>query len=533
MIDIESLNKAIMLTQKGVFKEAEELYLKLYDENPEEYLLLSSIGLFYVTLKDYEKASEFLEKACSIKETLGTVSALGFAEYERGNYRNSAGILIHSLTLGENPEIYNKLILSLFHIEDFVSAIKYSEEMYEKYPQEVNSTSNMIKALIQQGKMLEAEKMCVEYLRENPDIPSLWFDLGFLKELIYSDDNKACECFKVALDLGAKEAYYNIASSYNKLGKYEKAEEYYNKMLECFPEDNTTEIALGLCNLAQKKFREGYDLVFKRKVESKFLKFNNRWKFGDKFEKELVVYCDQGFGDHIQFVRYLPFLREKVEKLYVVAHRSLIELFQLNYANINFIEFNEANLNMQALRITDLAYILDMDFDNIPFSKGYLSSDTADIKSDKLKVGLCWEAGAAGIRTMINRTININLLEPIMNLENIQLYSFQVTDSLNGNERYADKMINLAKDFKSFKDTAEALKAMDVVITVDTSVAHLAGALGVKTFLMLPYATDWRWFEDTKTTPWYDSVELFKQKDSISWENVIEDIICRLKEYSL
>jgi tetratricopeptide (TPR) repeat protein len=101
-----------MLTQKGVFKEAEELYLKLYDENPEEYLLLSSIGLFYVTLKDYEKASEFLEKACSIKETLGTVSALGFAEYERGNYRKSAGILIHSLTLGENPEIYNGLRLN-------------------------------------------------------------------------------------------------------------------------------------------------------------------------------------------------------------------------------------------------------------------------------------------------------------------------------------------------------------------------------------------------------------------------------------
>jgi ADP-heptose:LPS heptosyltransferase len=114
-----------------------------------------------------------------------------------------------------------------------------------------------------------------------------------------------------------------------------------------------------------------------------------------------------------------------------------------------------------------------------------------------------------------------------------KLLSLPVTDSLNGNERYADRMINLAKDFKNFKDTAEALKAMDVVITVDTSVAHLAGALGVKTFLLLPYATDWRWFEDTKTTPWYDSVELFKQKDSISWENVIEDIICRLKEYSL
>ena len=76
------------------------------------------------------------------------------------------------------------------------------------------------------------------------------------------------------------------------------------------------------------------------------------------------------------------------------------------------------------------------------------------------------------------------------------------------------------------------MKAMDVIISVDTSVAHLAGALGVKTFLMLPYVNDWRWFNDTKTTPWYKSVEIFKQTDLISWEKPIEDIICNLKEYS-
>ena len=453
MIDIESLNKAITLTKQGNFEEAEKLYLELFNANPKEYLLLSTMGLFYVNIGNFEKASEFLEKACEIKETLGTVSALGFAEFEKGNYRNSAGILIHSLTLGENPEIYNKLILSLFYIEDFVRAIKYSEEMYQKYPQEVNSVSNMIKSLTQQGKFLDAEKICVEFLRENPDVASLWFDLGFLKELIYSDDKKACECFKVALDLGAKEAYYNIAVSYNKLRDYTKAEEYYYKMLEHNPNDNATEVALGLCKLTQKKFKEGYDLVFKRKIESKFVKSNNYWQIGSDFEKEVVIICDQGFGDQIQFIRYLPFIKEKVEKLFVAAHPSLIELFKLNYPDINFIKFNEVNPQMQAIKITDLAYVLDIDFDNIPFSQGYLKSEAVDIKSDKLKVGLCWEAGAAGIRTMINRTININLLEPILNMESIQLYSFQVTDSLNGNERYADKMINLAKDFKNFKRT--------------------------------------------------------------------------------
>ena len=69
---------------------------------------------------------------------------------------------------------------------------------------------------------------------------------------------------------------------------------------------------------------------------------------------------------------------------------------------------------------------------------------------------------------------------------------------------------------------------MDVVVTVDTSVAHLAGALGVKTYLLLPYATDWRWFNDNNTTPWYDSIEIFKQIDNISWENSINRIVDKL-----
>ena len=90
------------------------------------------------------------------------------------------------------------------------------------------------------------------------------------------------------------------------------------------------------------------------------------------------------------------------------------------------------------------------------------------------------------------------------------------------------EMINLAKDFNDFSDTAKALKAMDLVITVDTSVAHLAGALGIKTFLLLPYASDWRWFENNKTTPWYKSVEIFKQTDPVSWNNEINDILEKL-----
>ena len=532
MIDINKINEAILLTQQGEIVEAELIYHNLLEAEPENALLLSAVGLFYININQYEKASAYLKKACSIQESLGTVSALGFSEFEQANYENSAKILEHALIYGENPDIYNKLILSLFQIKDYKKAINYSAIMHEKYPQDMNAISNMIKSLTYSGKLLEAEQLCIKYLKENQDSAILWYHLGLLKEVIYSDNKQACDCYKMALDLGNRDALYNIAVSYQKQRDYKKAEEYYEKMLEYRPNCTDTKTSLAMCYLIQKKFKEGYEKFFLRKNSYLEKLSNNFWEPDKNFEKEIVVISDQGFGDNIQFARYLPMLKEKVDKIFFAVREPLKRLFKNNYPEIEFINYEEINPNLQAIRVTDLAYALDIDFDNIPFSEGYLKSIKKEIISEKIKVGLCWEAGSAGIRTMLNRTINIKLLEPIFNMENVELYSFQVNDTLKGNELYP-QIINLAKDFKDFEDTAQALLAMDVVITVDTSVAHLAGALGVKTFLLLPYTSDWRWFDDEKITPWYTSVEIFKQNDVISWEKPIEDIICRLKNFSL
>lgn len=531
MIDKSLITNAIKLSMQGKYEEAEKIYQAELEKEPNDYMLLSAVGLFYISTKNYEKAKDYLNKACKINPSLGTVSALGFAEYESENYEASVKILKQALEYGETPDIYDKLIMSLFKLHKLQDAIKYSGIMYEKYPQNPASVANMVKSLTQSGKLLEAEKLCVEYLKEHNDSGALWIHLGFLKELIYSDDKQACRCFKIASDLGHLEAVYNMAVSYQKQGDYENAEANYKKLLEINPNDKETLTSYGMCLMKQKKFKEGYKLFFKREKSELDKNTKNKWTPNSAFEKEIAVISDQGYGDHIMFARYLPFLKEKTVKLVVTVRKSLRTLFERNYPDMEFIDYEELNQNMQSVRITDLPYALDIDFDHIPSSSGYLKAQTADIKSDKPKVGLCWEAGGAGMRTMINRTINVNLQEPIFNLQNIQLYSFQVDDTFNGNEKYRDRMINLAKDFKSFEDTAEAVNAMDLIITVDTSVAHLAGALGKKTFLLLPYASDWRWFDDNKTTPWYDSIEIFKQTDSISWEKPIEEIVCKINEF--
>lgn len=526
MIDINTLNKAIVLTTKGKFEEAETLYKRLLETEPESGPLLATVGLFYVNIGNFSQASFYLKKAYQINKSLGVISALGFAEYEQKNYIEAIKFFEEALELGEDKEVLNKLVLAFFHTKQYQKAIEYSGQMFEKYPDDLNSNSNMVKALTYCGKLLEAEKLCVSYLKSHNDACSMWFHLGYLKELIYSDDKQALECYRIASELGNPQAFYNMAVSYQKLGEYNLAEENYKKMLEFYPDDNDTIVSLGMCYLKQKKFKEGYSLFYKRKTNSP----KTLYKPFEEFNDEVVVIPDQGYGDCIQFARYLPFIKNKVKHLVVACRGALLSLMQNSYPEIEFIPYENINLEMQSIRITDLAYILDMDFENIPYKHGYLKSDKADIQSDKLKVGLCWEAGSAGIRTMINRTINIKTFEPLFELDNAQTFSLQVSDSLKGNEKYADKMINLAKDFKSFEDTAKAIMGLDLVITVDTAVAHLAGALGVKTFLMLPYATDWRWFDDNKSTPWYEGVEIFKQTDPISWETPLQEVLSRIEE---
>ena len=355
----------------------------------------------------------------------------------------------------------------------------------------------------------------------------MWCELGFLKELIYRDDNQAKDCYKVALELGNSYAEYNIAVSCEKLGQLNEAENLYRKILNKSPNCEDYKLALGMCLLKQKKFNEGYKYFTDRTFDFNKYKTTNLWKYGDNIDNKIAIASDQGYGDQIQFIRYLPFLKGKDVK--IIASQPLIELFRNNYPDFEFVKLADYNeKDRQMIRITDLAYALNMNFDKIPFAEGYLELKPLNIISEKLKVGLCWEAGSAGTRTLINRTIHIKCFEPFFNLENIQFYSFQYDDTFNGNIKYP-QMINLAKDFKNFYDTASALKSMDIVITVDTAVAHLAGALGVRTYLLLPYFTDWRWFSDTKNTPWYKSIEIFKQQNPISWELPFKEIYKRLE----
>jgi hypothetical protein len=175
---------------------------------------------------------------------------------------------------------------------------------------------------------------------------------------------------------------------------------------------------------------------------------------------------------------------------------------------------------------------LDVSLNDIEGNEGYLFIDNQTIKeksefdfmqTNKKKVGLFWQGNPT---LLTNRSIKLEKLKPLFDLNNIQYYSFQITKIDFESEELKQELpiIDLATHIKSYADTAGFLKNIDTLVTIDTSIANLAGAMGIKTYLLLPYATEWRWFKDSDKTPWYDSVKIFKQKVPNDWDEVVQRV---------
>ena len=259
---------------------------------------------------------------------------------------------------------------------------------------------------------------------------------------------------------------------------------------------------------------------------------DKRWKDEEITGKSVLIYSMHGVGDLLMSTRYINQVKEKASKIILQVPSSCTGLFKHNFKDVD-VYSEDSVISENSYDFTTpflcLFYNLNKSLKNIEFSSGYLSVDSdlvnekskLDIlKTNKTKVGIYWQGNPS---ILINRSIKLKKFSPLFNLENIQVYSFQISkvDFESDDCKSSYPLIDLAPYIKNYADTAAFLKNIDILITIDTSIAHLAGAMGIKTYLLLPYAAEWRWFHDTETTPWYDSIRIFKQKNVNDWDEVI------------
>ncbi len=543
MINTKLLAHANVLINKQNFPAAEKIYLEMLAKSPNSDIVMAFLGRLYIKMHRYKAAIRILEKAYKIRKTAPTVASLAFCKFKTRKFDDA--IILYEELFKYDPDsikIYERIIEAFRELEMFNFSHAYAQKLFMKYPDKENSYVRLTQSYMDLRDMKSAEDMCAKTIQKFPKSGAAWILAGNIQEYCYCNEEMAQDCYQTAIDYGSKTAWYQLAVTYTKVGRYKEAEECYKNMLKYFPNKDYVLAGLGMLYLTQREMKKGYEYFANREKSDEVLSLHNQWDGGNIENETLLLYCDHGFGDMIQYIRYLPLFVNKAKNIIVRTRPELLELFKKSYPKDKYptVDFTDDISNIKYDKFvlsTDLPYYLDLDFDHIPYTDGYLSYDKEKQKyfkdkyfnTDKFKVGLCWRAGNFGMRLAINRTINIDYFKKIFDLKNIQYYSFQKEDIFDGCKKYP-QMIDLNDELKDFDDTAAAMANVDLMISVDTANMHLAGALGKKTFLLIPYCSEWRWFDNTKKTEWYSSVEIFKQKERQDWFIETDEIYERLKE---
>ena len=254
----------------------------------------------------------------------------------------------------------------------------------------------------------------------------------------------------------------------------------------------------------------------------------------------MLVQYEQGFGDSLQFFRYLEQVKPLVKKIIFRVQDELVELLKIN-TNIeivrNSVPLDELSFDYH-IPLMSLMYILKIPINNIPFSEGYIKADEEKINNYKkeffdnnsFKIGISWHGTSIGNK---HRNIPLRCLFPLAGLQNVKIYSLQKGFGQKEAEGLPDniKIIDLGKTFNDFSYTAAAMANLDLFITGDNALLNLAGAMGKKTFLLLNKYSEWRWFLHSYTTPWYKSVKIFKkQNENDNWDSLMKRIVKNIKK---
>ncbi len=353
--------------------------------------------------------------------------------------------------------------------------------------------------------------------------------------------------------------YFTKGNILSKLGRYDEAATCFEKTLEINPQSSMTHILLGNLYLAMSRFKEGLAHDEWRFAAGHSKRFRQRfigvdWDGESSLEGKLVcLFNEQGSGDAIQYSRYIPMLRMLGCRLMAEVQGELVELFE---STSWFEEVHVQSINAPttvpphdyAISIGSLPYLFDSNLDSIPIDP-YLSVENGNLKEklvghdDCFKVGIIW-AGSKWHKNDKNRSCYLKYFKPLSQIPGVKLFSLQKGDMvrawmndganvLDGSENYEVvnllddvdfEVVDLSESINSFKDTADALQGLDLLICVDTSAAHLAGATGRPAWVLLPHHFEWRWQKK-----WYRSVRTLHQPQPGDWHGLMVNVTDELK----
>lgn len=353
------------------------------------------------------------------------------------------------------------------------------------------------------------------------------------------DEALACHEQVLKTKPDSPEAYFNKGLTLRAMGRLQQATFCFDRALALRADYAEAEWDRSLTMLMNNELQEGFAAYEARwklpNVERPALP-GQGWTGSDPAGKRILMYAEQGFGDTLQFIRYGQLLKQKRATVIAYVQNELVDLLK----GCTFLDevygYKDTIPGFDAhAPLMSLPFLLGTTNTTVPASVPYVAVPPAApfefLKRPKneIKVGICW-AGKPTHKNDRNRTIGLAPFLKLLAVPRTALFGLQVSDRQADIAEYgADGLVyNLAPHIKSFVDTAQILQQLDLVITVDTSLAHLAGAMGRPVWLVLPMVGDWRWLQHGEKTSWYPSMQIFRQTEFGNWDNVFDDVVQHL-----
>lgn len=537
---------------------------------PEHPGVLKNLGVVYQVLGSMEDAAVHYGKALKLgNEEAGIFYNLGTVRLAQGAAQEAVGWFERALEYQPVfAEALNNLGLTLQHLDKHEAAIDCFKKALQARADFFDAQLNLGNALYAAGKAGEAETVYRGALLLQPASSALHNSLGVALKA-QGRLGEAIHEFRCALSNDAQygEAYNNLGNSLKALDDLTGAVENYRQALRIDPRNASANNNLGNALQAQGEVSEAL-LCFNRAVELKpdfaeahwnraialllsgdyaqgwreyewgfaagqrpVRNFSQpRWQGEDFSGKTLLVYAEQGFGDTLQFVRFLSLAKARGGRVLLECQPELMEVLRCCVGVDELIpQASNGDVSMLfdlQVPLISLPAIFGITLEVLPATAPYLHADAVRVArwheylaGEGLKVGIVW-AGRPTHQEDRKRSCALSIFSPLLGLKGVRLFSLQKGPA-SSELKEMSEVSDLAPVLHDFADTAAAIMNLDLIVSVDTSVAHLAGALGKPVWVLLPYAPDWRWLLNREDSPWYPSARLFRQGTAGNWENVL------------
>ena len=539
------LNIGATLKDLSRYDEALAAYDKVIHLKPDYHEAWVKKGNILNLLNRYDEALAAYDKAISLKPDYHE------AWVNKGNTfsslnRYDEALAAYDKAISLKPDYHEAwsnrgVVLSELDLND-EALVSYDKAISLK-PHYHEAWSNRGVALSELDRNDEALVSYDKAISLKPDYRKAWVNKGNTFSLLNRYDEALAAYDKaISLKPDYHEAWVNKGNTFSSLNRYDEALAAYDKAISLKPDYNEAYWSQALCQLVTGNFESGwknYEYRWKKNkaIPMRHQQFPLLTNLSEISGKTILVWSEQGYGDTIQFSRFIEKLIKLKADVVFEVQEPLKELLQYSFLGSKVISQAESTgvIDYQ-IPLVSLPLLFSITSDNIPSRNSYIRVDKdnsifweqkLNLKDNKMNIGVACSGNEIHLNDR-NRSMDLRFFEPIADKASL----FLIQKDLR--EKDQDFLIQhpgikyLGKEIKSFNDSASIIQAMDLVITVDTSLAHLSSALGKSTLILLPWSPEWRWLLDRQDSPWYPTAKIFRQPKRGNWDAVIKEVILYL-----